>query len=158
MSALDVSVRSQVINLLQDLQEKVGTAYLFISHDMATVKHIADRVTVMYLGRIMETAPKEAFFNTPHHPYSQALLSAVPSSHPRRKRERVVLPGDPPSPASMPSGCRFHPRCPIAVDRCRSEVPRLRDLGRDHQVACHFAAPHPLGGRLRAPASKPETA
>ncbi|MBO6638165.1 MAG: ATP-binding cassette domain-containing protein [Roseitalea sp.] len=158
VSALDVSVRSQVINLLQDLQETVGTAYLFISHDMATVKHIADRVAVMYLGRIMETAPKETFFSAPHHPYSQALLSAVPSSHPRRKRQRVVLPGDPPSPAKTPSGCRFHPRCPMAVDRCRNEVPELRAIGKDHQVACHFAAPNPLNVNELLPAGSTATA
>ncbi|MCY6381904.1 ABC transporter ATP-binding protein [Hoeflea prorocentri] len=154
VSALDVSVRSQVINLLQDLQETVGTAYLFISHDMATVKHIADRIAVMYLGRIMESAPKEVFFKVPHHPYSQALLSAVPSSHPLRKRKRFVLPGDPPSPAKTLSGCRFHPRCPMAVERCRSDVPQLRDVGDDHQVACHFAAPNPLGAGERSADSK----
>jgi oligopeptide/dipeptide ABC transporter ATP-binding protein len=145
VSALDVSVRSQVINLMQDLQERVGTAYLFISHDMATVKHMADRVAVMYLGRIMELAPKTGFFEAPYHPYSQALLSAVPSSHPRRKGRRVVLPGDPPSPARIPSGCRFHPRCPIAQARCVTETPALRTVAPGHVAACHFAAPWPLG-------------
>jgi oligopeptide/dipeptide ABC transporter ATP-binding protein len=145
VSALDVSVRSQVINLMQDLQERVGTAYLFISHDMATVKHMADRVAVMYLGRIMELAPKTGFFEAPYHPYSQALLSAVPSSHPRRKGRRVVLPGDPPSPARIPSGCRFHPRCPIAQARCVTETPVLRAVAPGHVAACHFAAPWPLG-------------
>ena len=143
VSALDVSVRSQVINLLQDLQDEQGTAYLFISHDMATVKHMADRIAVMYLGRIVELASKEAFFDAPYHPYSQALLSAVPSSHPARRRDRILLAGDPPSPAAMPSGCRFHPRCPIAQDRCRVESPEPRWID-ERRVECHFARPWPL--------------
>jgi oligopeptide/dipeptide ABC transporter ATP-binding protein len=145
VSALDVSIRSQVINILQDLQEEKGTAYLFISHDMATVRHIADRIAVMYLGRIMEIAPKLAFFSAPHHPYSQALLSAVPAAHPGRRRQRILLPGDPPSPAAIPPGCRFHPRCPIAKDICRHEVPPLRALGAGRAAACHFAEPWPMG-------------
>ncbi len=145
VSALDVSVRSQVINILQDLQEDKGTAYLFISHDLATVKHMADRLAVMYLGRIMELTPKAAFFSAPHHPYSQALLSAVPAAHPRERRERILLSGDPPSPAAIPPGCRFHPRCPIAQDRCRVEIPELREVGPGHAAACHFARPWPLG-------------
>ncbi|WGF87821.1 ABC transporter ATP-binding protein [Marinivivus vitaminiproducens] len=149
VSALDVSVRSQVINLMQDLQERVGTAYLFISHDMATVKHMSDRIAVMYLGRIMELAPKAGFFGTPHHPYSEALLRAVPSPHPRRRGTRVILLGDPPSPARIPSGCRFHPRCPIASDRCAAEVPALREVAPGHLAACHFAAPWPLGTQGR---------
>jgi peptide/nickel transport system ATP-binding protein/oligopeptide transport system ATP-binding protein len=106
---------------------------------------MADRVAVMYLGRIMELAPKTGFFEAPYHPYSQALLSAVPSSHPRRKGRRVVLPGDPPSPARIPSGCRFHPRCPIAQARCVTETPALRTVAPGHVAACHFAAPWPLG-------------
>lgn len=145
VSALDVSVRSQVINILQDLQEEKGTAYLFISHDLATVKHMADRVAVMYLGRIMELTPKAAFFSAPHHPYSHALLSAVPAAHPRERRERILLSGDPPSPAAIPPGCRFHPRCPIAQDRCRVEVPELREVSPGQAAACHFARPWPLG-------------
>jgi peptide/nickel transport system ATP-binding protein/oligopeptide transport system ATP-binding protein len=145
VSALDVSVRSQVINILQDLQEEKGTAYLFISHDLATVKHMADRLAVMYLGRIMELTPKAAFFSAPHHPYSQALLSSVPAAHPRERRERILLSGDPPSPAAIPPGCRFHPRCPIAQDRCRVEIPELREVGPGHAAACHFARPWPLG-------------
>ncbi len=144
VSALDVSIRSQVINILQDLQQEKGTAYLFISHDMPTVRHIADRVAVMYLGKIMEIAPKEQFFSAPHHPYSQALLSAVPASHPRRRRQRILLPGDPPSPAAIPTGCRFHPRCPMAQDICRVEEPPARALGDGHIAACHFAAPWPI--------------
>lgn len=143
VSALDVSVRSQVINLLQDLQDEQGTAYLFISHDMATVRHIADRVAVMYLGRIVELAAKDDFFAAPFHPYSQALLSAVPSSHPRRRRSRILLPGDPPSPAAIPAGCRFHPRCPIAQERCRTEVPAPREV-EGRRVECHFAGPWPI--------------
>ncbi len=134
-----------MINNLQDLQEEKGTAYLFISHDLATVKHMADRLAVMYLGRIMELTPKAAFFSAPHHPYSQALLSAVPAAHPHERRERILLSGDPPSPAAIPSGCRFHPRCPIARDRCRVEIPELREVGPGHAAACHFARPWPLG-------------
>lgn len=144
VSALDVSVRSQVINLLQDLQDQQNTAFLFISHDMATVKHIADRVAIMYLGKIMEISPKKTFFSAPHHPYSEALLSAVPASHPRKRRERVLLPGDPPSPAAVPPGCRFHPRCPIAQTVCRNEVPPLVAIGEQHEVACHFAQAWPI--------------
>jgi oligopeptide/dipeptide ABC transporter ATP-binding protein len=155
VSALDVSIRSQVINILQDIQEKEGTAYLFISHDMATVKHMADRLAVMYLGKIMELAPKDRFFAGPQHPYSHALLSAVPASHPRLKRERILLSGDPPSPMAIPPGCRFHPRCPIAQDRCRIEVPEPRDVAPGHTVACHYARPWPLADVVtssRAPA------
>lgn len=146
VSALDVSVRSQVINLLQDLQDEQGTAYLFISHDMASVKHMASRVAVMYLGQIVEIAPKSTFFSAPQHPYSHALLSAVPISHPAKVRDRILLPGDPPSPAAIPKGCRFHPRCPIAQPRCRTEVPEARPVGEGHLVACHFASPWPLSG------------
>lgn len=153
VSALDVSIRSQVINILQDLQAEKGTAYLFISHDMPTVRHIADRVAVMYLGKIMEIAPKAQFFSAPHHPYSQALLSAVPAAHPKRRKQRILLPGDPPSPAAIPAGCRFHPRCPMAQDICRSEEPQQKSVGDGHVAACHFAAPWPI--RLPA-ASDPE--
>jgi oligopeptide/dipeptide ABC transporter ATP-binding protein len=153
VSALDVSVRSQVINLLQDLQDQQDTAFLFISHDMATVKHMADRVAVMYLGKIMEISPKKTFFSAPHHPYSEALLSAVPASHPRKRRERVLLPGDPPSPAAVPSGCRFHPRCPIAQDICRKEIPPLSPVGEQHAVACQFAQAWPIRSSRHTPAS-----
>ncbi len=145
VSALDVSVRSQVINLLQDLQEEKGSAFLFISHDMATVRHMANRIAVMYLGRIVELAPKIDFFRAPHHPYSEALLSAVPAAHPRKRRQRVLLPGDPPSPAAIPPGCRFHPRCPIVQDRCRIEIPKLNSAADGRLVACHYAKPWPLG-------------
>ena len=145
VSALDVSVRSQVINLLQDLQEEKGSAFLFISHDLATVRHMADRIAVMYLGRIVELAPKPAFFAAPHHPYSEALLSAVPAAHPKKRKQRVLLPGDPPSPSAIPAGCRFHPRCPIARDRCRTDSPELRPAADGRLVACHYAEPWPLG-------------
>jgi oligopeptide transport system ATP-binding protein len=144
VSALDVSIRSQVVNLLQDLQEEQGTAYLFISHDMPTVRHIADRVAVMYLGRIVEIASKADFFAAPYHPYSQALLASVPRPHPRRPRNRLLLTGDPPNPAAMPPGCRFHTRCPIARPRCREEAPLPRPLD-GRVVECHFAAPLPVG-------------
>lgn len=147
VSALDVSVRSQVINILQDMQEEKGTAYLFISHDMATVKHIADRVAVMYLGKIVELAPKAAFFSAPQHPYSEALLSAVPASHPQKRRKRILLEGDPPSPIRIPPGCRFHTRCPLAQEICKREEPPLAAVGNDHFAACHFAAAWPIMSR-----------
>ena len=148
VSALDVSVRSQVINILQDMQEEKGTAYLFISHDMATVKHMADRVAVMYLGKIVELAPKASFFAAPQHPYAEALLSAVPASHPRKRRKRILLAGDPPSPIRIPGGCRFHTRCPIAQDICKNEEPPLQPVGDDHLAACHFAQAWPIASRL----------
>ncbi|KRA97915.1 hypothetical protein ASD83_12675 [Devosia sp. Root685] len=148
VSALDVSVRSQVINILQDMQEEKGTAYLFISHDMATVKHIADRVAVMYLGKIVELAPKASFFSAPRHPYSEALLSAVPASHPQKRRKRILLQGDPPSPIRIPPGCRFHTRCPIAQDVCRREEPALAQVADNHLAACHFAQAWPIASRL----------
>jgi len=148
VSALDVSVRSQVINILQDMQEEKGTAYLFISHDMATVKHIADRVAVMYLGKIVELAPKASFFSAPRHPYSEALLSAVPASHPQKRRKRILLEGDPPSPIRIPPGCRFHTRCPIAQDVCRREEPALAQVADNHLAACHFAQAWPIASLL----------
>ncbi len=136
VSALDVSIRSQVLNLLRDLQRRLALAYIFISHDLAVVKHIADHVAVMYLGRIVETAPTEQLFARPRHPYTQALLSAIPVPRPRARRERRILQGDVPSPIDPPSGCHLHLRCPHAVERCRIERPALTATG-DHATACH---------------------
>jgi oligopeptide transport system ATP-binding protein len=144
VSALDVSIRSQVVNLLQDLQERFGLAYVFISHDMAVVRHIAHRIAVMYLGRLVEVAEGDALFDAPHHPYTQALLSAVPVPDPERRRARIILRGDVPSPARVPPGCHFHPRCPIAQLVCRESMPPLRPIAPGRQVACHFAGPFPI--------------
>jgi peptide/nickel transport system ATP-binding protein len=139
VSALDVSVQAQIVNLLQDLQESRGLTYLFIAHGLQVVAHLSSRVAVMYLGRIVEEAPGEALFAAPLHPYTQALLSAVPEPDPEAPRARVTLPGEPPSPLAPPPGCRFAPRCPLAQERCRREVPDLRDVGGGRRVACHLA-------------------
>ncbi len=138
ISALDVSIQSQIVNLLENLQEKFGLTFLFISHDLSVVKHIADRVGVMYLGRIVEDAPKKEFYSSPLHPYSQALLSAVPSMIPGYDKKRVILTGDVPSPANPPAGCTFHTRCPRAVEICSEQVPVLKKVGPDHYVSCHL--------------------
>ncbi len=137
VSALDVSIRAQILNLLRDLQSRLGLALIFISHDLSVVKHIADRTAVMYLGRIVELAPTSDLFAQPRHPYTQALLSAIPIPSPASRPKRHLLPGDPPSPIDPPSGCHLHPRCPHVIDRCRTEVPRLVADDAAHATACH---------------------
>jgi peptide/nickel transport system ATP-binding protein len=139
VSALDVSIQAQTLNLLEDLQKDFGLTYLFIAHDLSVVEHISDRVAVMYLGRVVELARAEELYANPTHPYTEALLSAVPRTDPDHVTERIPLPGDVPSPANPPPGCKFHPRCRYARDICAVEEPLWRDLGDDHWVACHRA-------------------
>jgi peptide/nickel transport system ATP-binding protein len=138
VSALDVSVKAQIINLLSDLQDELGLALLFISHDLATVEHLTHRIAVMYLGKIVELTDRRTLFASSHHPYTKALLSAVPVPDPTAKRQRIILTGDVPSPINPPSGCRFHTRCPFVFDRCRVEEPLLRPVGEGHLSACHL--------------------
>ena len=138
VSALDVSVRAQILNLLEDLQDELQLTYLFVSHDMSVIEHICDRVAIMYLGKVVEIGTKDDIFKNPSHPYTQALLSAIPMVGRKDRGERILLEGDIPSPVNPPAGCRFHTRCKYATERCATEVPQLHCLGGEHQVACHL--------------------
>ena len=146
VSALDVSVQAQILNLMLDLQDELGLTYLFVAHDLSVVKHISDRVAVMYVGKIVEIAETTQLFNAPKHPYTEALLSAVPKPDPRLRSERIVLQGEVADPAQPPSGCYFHPRCAYAIDRCRTETPPLEEIAPGHTAACHRARELALKG------------
>ncbi len=138
VSALDVSIQSQILNLLQDLQDKLDVTYLFVAHGLHVVKHVSSRVAVMYLGKIVEISPADELYENPRHPYTLALVSSIPVPNPKRKIRRVVLEGDVPSPVNPPSGCRFHTRCPEAKDVCKESEPEMKTVGTDHRVACHL--------------------
>jgi len=146
VSALDVSVQAQIVNLMLDLQDRLGIAYLFVAHDLSVVKHVSHRVAVMYVGRIVEIAPTASLFGTPRHPYTEALLSAVPVPDPRRRAQRIVLEGDVADPSNPPTGCHFHPRCRYATDRCRVETPELTEVAPGHAVRCLRANELSLSG------------
>jgi peptide/nickel transport system ATP-binding protein len=146
VSALDVSIQAQVLNLLKDLQRDFGLTYLFIAHDLSVVEHISDRVAVMYVGSIVELAPATLLYSNPRHPYTEALLSAVPKPDPDLRHERLILPGDVPNPASPPPGCKFHPRCRYAEDVCKKDVPEFREISPEHFVACHLTDKLSLAG------------
>jgi peptide/nickel transport system ATP-binding protein len=146
VSALDVSIQAQILNLLQDLQQQFRLTYLFIAHDLSVVEHISDRVAVMYVGKIVESAPTPKLYTMPRHPYTEALLSAVPKPDPRRRTLPIVLEGEVADPANPPSGCYFHPRCRYRIDRCMTETPELREIAPDHFVSCHRAGELALQG------------
>jgi peptide/nickel transport system ATP-binding protein len=146
VSALDVSVQAQILNLMLSLQEQLGLTYLFVAHDLSVVKHISERVAVMYVGRIVEMAPTEMIFSTPRHPYTEALLSSVPKPDPRLRAQRIILEGEVADPANPPSGCYFHPRCRYAIDICRQETPVQEEIEPEHYVACHRARELTLRG------------
>ena len=152
VSALDVSVQAQIVNLMLELQDRLGIAYLFVAHDLSVVKHVSHRVAVMYVGKIVEIAPTNALFASPRHPYTEALLSAVPVPDPRRRAQRIVLEGDVADPSDTPSGCAFHPRCRSATERCRQEVPALQEVAPNHFVSCLRARELSLAGVAHAPA------
>ncbi len=150
VSALDVSIRAQVLNLLQDLQRDFGLTYLFISHDLGVIQHISDRVTVMYVGHVVEVAETDAMFSHPLHPYTEALMLSIPKPDPRHRTDEIFLSGETPSPVNPPSGCNFHPRCKYAVERCKIERPPLREVSPGRMVACHFAETLDLRGADQA--------